>query len=291
MAINDGASHRAALPAPLVGAWLTGRAEPPRPATAPAFRKWQHKAESEFDEDHESAFFLQQETCHKVRFKPDSVNLAKFRKRQQPKRAASATPSRRPTLKPIDIMGVDMGHNMPKKRRSSVSLAKIATEDEAHMSKTVQFGLHIRSQDEIGVVLEILKEAMGRDKQEHFRAFAPPYHPNRQLFVAPNDDATLQKKVLRAMKKEGGSIGCISDILQCTPAEWSKLGNLLDGCSLGTVKRCALDHLEQGLTPLDKAATAVSIGWRNPFRFRGRVCHVPRDGTKVHDEQFMVGAY
>eukprot|EP00746_Dinoflagellata_sp_MGD_P129135 gnl/MRDRNA2_/MRDRNA2_63386_c0_seq2.p1 gnl/MRDRNA2_/MRDRNA2_63386_c0~~gnl/MRDRNA2_/MRDRNA2_63386_c0_seq2.p1 ORF type:complete len:260 (-),score=47.10 gnl/MRDRNA2_/MRDRNA2_63386_c0_seq2:59-838(-) len=254
---------RAALPTPQLADWLAGRKPCPRPASAPALRRWQNGGGPE----------VSQALAPMAEFPGTRQN--------RPRTAVGGPRESRQTMRPRDLVGM--------KRRSSVHLIQLAQEDEDTMSKAIQFGLHVRGQDELGVVLRILKEASGRDKQDNFRAFIPPFNAHRKQFETKLDDAALERKVLSAMKREGGSFGSISDLLQCTPAEWCKMGNLLDGCTLGTVKRCALDYLHRGVTPMDRAATVMSLGWRNPFREHG-VCHVPKDGAKVHDEQFMVGA-
>lgn len=263
---------RAALPAPKLADWLSGRREAPRPYSAPAFRRWQTEGK-------------------------DLPEIAEFHGKRQvrPRTAVPGTP-KKSVLKPRTLVG--------DRRRSTSVLSKIAREDETAMSKAIQFGLHVRDQNEVDVVVACLRDAVGKDKKENFRAFTPPYNAHRQAFEKKISDVALERKVLNAMKREGGSFGSLTDLLQCTPSEWVRMGTLLDGCTLGTVKRCAMEYMERGLTPLDRAATITSLSWRNPFRERGRVCHFPKDGEKVPEsaldkymgmtnplaEIFMVGA-
>lgn len=269
-----GIDNRAALPSGKIADWISGREDCPRPVSAPCFRRWQNKSLPEIEEAPRDLFAARPRTA-----------MVKANSQQLGGRGRAP----RATLAKRDLVG---------KKRTSVWFGQVAQEDEDVMSKTIQFGLHMRKQDDTGIVLDILKEAMGTDRQGDFRAFTPPYHPNRKQFVAPTDDATMMKKVLRAMKREGGSFGSVNDLLQCTPQQWVNMGNLLEGCSLGTVKRCALDHLERATTPLDRAASQVSLAWRNPIREQGRkyrVTHWPFHGEKysveIRDEQYQAGAF
>lgn len=153
--------------------------------------------------------------------------------------------------------------------RSMGSLARGGILDKA---------LNCRTKTDFAMLVDIFVSAARDDRPLDIRHFKQPYNPHRHTtdsaFLNPD---RRRKKVLQVLQKY--PLMDIYDLASVSPEYWTNISRELGGLSHDVVMRHALEHVQQVMTPMDRAAFWAAVGPRQSTNEHFRQTHFPTTDT------------
>mmetsp|Transcript_76602 Transcript_76602/g.216630 ORF Transcript_76602/g.216630 Transcript_76602/m.216630 type:complete len:234 (-) Transcript_76602:19-720(-) len=144
---------------------------------------------------------------------------------------------------------------------------------------TLDRALQLRTGTDFDFLINILVKAMPTERQEDLRHFRQPYHKSRKTVSNWIPEDERRQMVLAAMQKY--PLCDIYDLARCPPNRWAEISRELGGVNFGTVMRYTLEHVEKGMTPLDRASFWTAAGPQQMVVDHGRICGFASDKSPL----------
>lgn len=125
--------------------------------------------------------------------------------------------------------------------------------------------------DSLDPLVSILMAAAPMERNEPLRSFPQPFNPHRQVFDSRGmTDEDRRRKVLKAL--QNNPLASVSDLARCSPRRWTGISRDLGGVSFGDAMRHMMKHVQENMSPLERASFWASVGPRQRVVDHTRVC-------------------
>lgn len=136
--------------------------------------------------------------------------------------------------------------------------------------------------DDLEPLIEIFMASCSDVRHEPLRAFPWVYNAHRaELFNSVISEDQKRRQIYKALKLH--PLTNVYDLARITPGEWSRLSRDLGGIPFGDVWRNLERHVNEDMTPLERAAFWSSVGNRqrviDHFRQTGFAGDIPHYGV------------
>jgi len=135
--------------------------------------------------------------------------------------------------------------------------------------------VRLRSENNFDALVKVMVAALPNTKPKPLRFFSQPYNAHRDLTSNMVSDEQRRKKVLKVLRLY--PLCDVYDLARCPERQWVQISRDLDGLSHGQVMKGALEYIQTGMAPVDRAVFWAAVGKRQQSCDKGRSTFFPGD--------------